>query len=50
MQLTIDVKDNKAEFVKELLGCLKFVKIIDIEETVTKKPKKKLKEINRKRK
>jgi hypothetical protein len=50
MQLTIDVKDSKSEFVKELLGYLKFVKIIDVEEPVTKNSKKKLKETNKKRK
>ncbi|MEY2830396.1 MAG: hypothetical protein RIQ33_2254 [Bacteroidota bacterium] len=33
MQLTIDVKDNKAEFVKELLSNFKFIKVKSAKKT-----------------
>ena len=33
MQLTIDIKDNKAEFVKELLSNFKFVKVKSAKKT-----------------
>jgi hypothetical protein len=41
MEFTIEVKDSKADFVKELFSYFDFVELIAIKDNFTKKSKKK---------